>query len=49
MPYWKGSKGSKTPKIIDLESTGISRSFRLANKPKQKYGLFDQISLEVIG
>ena len=31
----KGSKGSKIPKMIDLASTGLRRSSRLANKPKK--------------
>ena len=35
--------------MIDLASTGIRKSDRLANKPKQKYGLFDKFALEVIG
>ena len=26
-----------------MESTGLRRSDRLDNKPKQKYGLFDKI------
>ena len=37
------------PKIMDLESTGLRRSSRLDNKPKQKYGIFAKFSLEVIG
>ena len=39
---------TKMPKIINLESTGISRYSRLDNKPKTKYGLFAKISLAVI-
>ena len=35
--------------MIDIVSTGLSRSVRLANKPKQKYGLFAKFSLAVIG
>ena len=49
MTYREGEKGSKMPKMIDLASTGLRRSSRLANKPKQKYGLFDKFSLAVIG
>ena len=45
----KGEMVSKTPKIIDLEPTGISRSARLANKPKHKYFVFAKLSLSVIG
>ena len=37
------------PKIIDLASTGLRRYARLANKPRQKYGLFAKFSLAVIG
>ena len=37
------------PKTIGLESTGLWRSSRLANKPKQKYGLFSKFSLAFIG
>ena len=48
MPYCKGEKGPKIPKTIDLESTGLKRSARLANKPKQKYGLFAKLSLSEI-
>ena len=36
------------PKIINLESAGIRRYARLSNKPKQKYGLFAKLSLELI-
>ena len=36
-------------KIIDIASTGIRRSYRLANKTKQKYGLIFKFSLAVIG
>ena len=35
--------------MIDIVSTGLSRSVRLANKPKQKYGLFAKFSLALIG
>ena len=35
--------------MIDLVSTIISISFRLANKTKQKYGLFAKLSLASIG
>ena len=45
----KGGKGSKMPKIIDLVSTGLRKSVRFANKPKQRYGLFGKFSLVVIG
>ena len=48
IPYHKGLKGSKIPKMIDLASTGLRRSASLANKPKEKYGLFDKLSLTVI-
>ena len=34
--------------MINLESTGISISDRLDNKPK-KYGSFDKFSLAVVG
>ena len=36
------------PNMINLESTGLRRSTRLDNKPRQKYGLFYKFSLEVI-
>ena len=35
--------------MIDMASTGLRRSARLANKPIRKYGLFDKLSLSVIG
>ena len=35
--------------MIDLASTDISRSKRLSNKSKQKYGLFDELSLAIFG
>ena len=35
--------------MLDLVSTGIMRSSRLGSKPKQKYGLFDKLSLAVVG
>ena len=38
----------KTPKMIDLASTGLSISTRLANKPKQQYDLCAKLSLEVL-
>ena len=37
------------PKTIYLVSTGIRISARLDNKPKQKYCLFDKLSLVVVG
>ena len=37
------------PKMTDLTSTGIRRSARLANKPKQNYGLLSKLSLSLIG
>ena len=37
------------PKRIDLASTCLRRSARLANKPKRKYGLFADFLLAVIG
>ena len=37
------------PKIADMESAGLRIYARLANKPRQKYGLFDKFSLAVIG
>ena len=45
----QGIKGIKKPKMINIVSTGISRFSRFSNKPKQKYGLFDEFSLAVIG
>ena len=42
-------KGRNIPKMMDLASTGIRRSARLANKPRQKYGLCAKFSLSVIG
>ena len=36
------------PKIINLQSSGIRISARLANKPRLKYGLFAKLSLTVI-
>ena len=41
--------GSKIPNMIYLESTGLRISASLANKHKQKYGLFAKFSLSVIG
>ena len=35
--------------MIDLASTGTIISSRLANKPKQDYGLFAKLSLLVFG
>ena len=37
------------PKMINLASTGISKSARFDNKPKPKYGLFAKLYLAVIG
>ena len=34
--------------MTDLASTGLSIYARLANKPRQKYGLFDKFSLALI-
>ena len=34
--------------MIDLSSTGLRRPTRLANKSRQKYGLFDKLSIAVI-
>ena len=48
MPSHKGEKGSKMSITIDISSTVIKRSTRLANKPKQKYILFAKLSLLVI-
>ena len=50
MPSHAGEKGSKIPKTINLASTGLRRSFRLDNNPPpKKNGLFDKLSLAVIG
>ena len=49
MPSREGGNGSKIPKTIDIASTGCSISAKLDNKPRQKYGLFDKLSLLVIG
>ena len=35
--------------MADLASTGIMIYARLDNKPRQKYSLFDKLSLAVIG
>ena len=46
MPYLEvdeEEKGSKNPNMIDLTSTGLRISARLANKPKQKYGLITKL------
>ena len=51
MPSLEGDKGpevSKMPQMIYLASTGLRRYDRLANKPKQKYGLFDKLSLALV-
>ena len=51
-PYYEGDgveKGPKMTTIIDLESIGLRRSARLANKSKQKYGLFAKFLLAVLG
>ena len=45
----KREKREKMHKMIDIASTGLRRSTKLDNKPKLKYGLFDQFSLSVIG
>ena len=37
------------PKFIDLASTGLRRSARLANKNRQKYGLLAKLLLALIG
>ena len=37
---YRGDRGSKTPKMLDLESTVIRISYRFTNKTKPKYGLF---------
>ena len=37
------------PKMIDLAPTGLRISARLANKIKQKYGLFAKFALAAIG
>ena len=37
------------PKMTDMASNGIMIYARLANKTRQKYGLFDKLSLSVIG
>ena len=37
------------PNMIDLASTGLRISARLANKSKWKYGLFDKLSLAEMG
>ena len=42
-------KGIKIPKMIDIAQTDIRRYTRLANKPKQKYGIFDKSSFSLIG
>ena len=39
----------KMPKRIDMESTGLSRSDIMADKPKLKYVLFSIFSLSGIG
>ena len=49
MPYREGEKGSTNPKMIDLTSSGLRRYASLDNKHKQKYGSFDELSLELIG
>ena len=49
MPSREGEKESKMPNMIDIASTGPRISARLSTKTKQKYGLFDQLSLSVIG
>ena len=48
MPCCDGKKESKNTRIINKESTGLRRSARWDNKPRQKYGLFYKFSLEVI-
>ena len=35
-------------KMMDLSSTGLRRSYRSDNKPKQKYDLFHKLLLAVI-
>ena len=40
----RGRKRMKSPRIINIESTGPRRSTRLANKPRQKNGLFYKFS-----
>ena len=47
MPSCEGETASKIPKIIELSSTGLMRYARLANKTKQKYGLFDKGAYKV--
>ena len=42
-------KKVKNPKIINLAPTGLGRSSRLDDKPKNKYSSFSKFSLAVIG
>ena len=49
MPSFEGEKVSKKPNMINISSTSLRISARLDNKPKQKYGLFSKLSLQVIG
>ena len=49
MQFREEDMGWKTPKIIDLASTGIRIYARLDNKPKQEYGIIDRFSSAVIG
>ena len=46
---YKGERVSKMPRIIDLGSNGLRISVRLANKTKQKYGLFYKLASTLVG
>ena len=45
---YQGQNNIKMHKTINLESTDISRSVRLVNKPKQKCCLFAKFSLSLV-
>ena len=44
----RGCKGTEMTKMMDLSSTGLRRSSRSDNKPKQKYDIFHKLLLAVI-
>ena len=46
--HFARGENDKLPEMIDLASTSLSKSARLASKIKQKYGLFAKLSLAVI-
>ena len=52
MSYREGDKlemRSKMPKMVNIVSTGLRRSYGLNHKPQNKYGLFAKLSILAVG